>query len=174
MSTQLASKKDVILFQLEHKASLLKERIYATIILLAVLISVDPGHTSSLHVLLIIIGTTVSLWAASIVATRMSRRIVLKTAEIDEVAIQRRLREHAPLLAAGVFPTLMSLLAFIGIIPLVVAVDISIAYGLLLMVGWSLISARALSANKMQTLVLASVELAIGLAIVFLKLFASH
>lgn len=174
MPKSLATTRDVSLFQLEHKATLLKERIYATIILLAVLITLDPSHSTPLHAMLVIGGTTLSIWAASIVATRMSRRIILKSTEIDPADIERRVSEHAPLLAAGMFPLFMAALAFAGLLKLSIAVNLSIAYCLLLMIGWSLLSARALRANKLQTLMLASLELVIGLAIVLLKIIVSH
>jgi uncharacterized membrane protein YeiH len=64
--------------QKEYIADLLKERIYATLALLAVLISIDTAHSSSLHAAYIISGTIISLWAASMVATQMSRRMILQ------------------------------------------------------------------------------------------------
>lgn len=75
----MATKKPTLTIdQKEYIADLLKERIYATLALLGVLISIDPAHTNDLHAMYVICGTIISLWAASIVATQMSRRLVFQ------------------------------------------------------------------------------------------------
>jgi hypothetical protein len=164
---------DVDLFTLEHRAGLLKERIYATIILLAVLISIDPAHNTPFEVLIIISGTTISLWAASLVASQMARRIILKKIG-TKTEIHHRLREHSPLLAAGSVPFIMSLLAVAGLMELTVAIAISIGYSILLMILWSLLSAKAMDAQKWLTLFVAGMQFAIGLGIVLLKFALEH
>lgn len=160
--------------QREYIADLLKERIYATIALLAVLISIDTTHSSPLHAAYIISGTIVSLWAASIVATKMSRRMVFQ-GELDEHdEVQHQIRRHAPMLASLVFPLVMIVLSMIKLISLSVAINISIASALLLMVGWSIASTHSLRAKKLPTFILVIIELAIGLSIVGLKLLVGH
>lgn len=156
----------------EHLAELLKERIYATLALLAVLISIDSGHYTPLKAGLLISGTIVSLWAASIVATLMSRRIVFQNEAFASGEYQ--IRKHAPMLAALIFPLLMISLAALKIITLSVAVNTSIVGAMLLLVTWSILSARALHATKVPIIILIVVELAIGLGVVGLKVAVGH
>lgn len=158
----------------EYIAELLKERIYATLALLAVLISIDTNHVSPLHAAYIICGTIVSLWAASIVATQMSRRLVFKNELDHSREADHQIRRHTPMLASLAFPLAMICLAMIDLISLNLAINISIASALLLLAGWSIGSARALNANRRPTLILVVIELAIGLGIVGLKLVVGH
>jgi hypothetical protein len=160
--------------QKEYIADLLKERIYATLALLAVLISLDTRHTSPLHAAYIICGTIVSLWAASIVATQMSRRLVFQEQLDHSREVDHQIRRHAPILASLAFPLLMVGLSMMKLIDLDLAVNISVASALLLLVGWSIGSARTLHAHPFPTLVLVAVELTIGLSIVGLKLIVGH
>ena len=163
-----------LLAHLEHRAGLLKERIYGTIILLAVLVSIDTCHTSSLHTLFIVGGTVLSVWAASLVASQMSRRIVMQRLAVRPDALEERFIEHAPLLAAGVFPVVLVGLSEAGAFSLSFAVNVAIGYGVVLMVFWSLLSARAIGAGRLLTLFVAGLELIIGLAVVGLKLIVEH
>ncbi|HEX6416656.1 MAG TPA: hypothetical protein VFZ62_03965 [Candidatus Saccharimonadales bacterium] len=158
----------------EYVADLLKERIYATLALLAVLISIDSDHYSPLKALLLIYGTILSLWAASIVATQMSRRVVFGS-ELDTKAEQeRQLRRHAPMLATLAFPTLMIGLSMTGLVPLGIAVDISIISALILLAAWSVSSARSLHITKLPIFLLVIIELLIGLGVVGLKVLIGH
>lgn len=160
--------------QKEYIAELLKERIYATLALLAVLISLDTSHTSPLHAAYIICGTIVSLWAASIVATQMSRRLVFQGQLDHSREVDHQMRRHAPILASLAFPLLMVGLSVMKLVDLDLAINISIASALLLLAGWSIGSARTLHARPFPTFILVAVELIIGLSIVGLKLIVGH
>jgi hypothetical protein len=160
--------------QKEYIAELLKERIYATLALIAVLISIDADHTSPLRAMFIVTGTIVSLWAASVVALQMSKRVVFQ-GEIDpDHAREQSLRKHAPMLAVLPFPLFMIGLSLLDILPLGFSLDISIFSALLLLITWSLLSARALHVTRLSTLVIAGVELLIGLGVVGLKVLIGH
>lgn len=158
----------------EHVAELLRERIYATFALLAVLVSIDTGHSTPLHTELVIAGTIFSLWAASLVATLMARRVVYQNELDPDHEREHQLRRHAPMLATLAFPTLMILLSALDIFPLAVAVNISIASALLLLVSWSILSARSMRAKRTPIIILIAAELLIGLGVVALKIFIGH
>ncbi|MDB5167912.1 MAG: hypothetical protein JWO55_170 [Candidatus Saccharibacteria bacterium] len=160
--------------QKEYTAELLKERIYATLALLAVLISIDTTHYSPLKAGYLILGTILSLWAASIVAAIMSRRIIYHDTLNPHADSEHQLRKHAPMLASLPFPMLTIALATVGILPLSVAVNISIASVLILMMTWSILSARSLHMSKLPIFILVISELAIGLAVVGLKVVIGH
>jgi hypothetical protein len=158
---------------LEFRAELLKERIYATFVLLAVLLTIDVNHTTPLRAVVVLGGATLSLWAASLVASRMSYRIVMKRIESDR-KLNLRLAQHRPLIYAALFPVFMATLALVHIISLSLALDIAVGGLVLLLVAWSLLSAKAIKAGRFATMVLAGVELLIGLMVIGLKLVSSH
>ncbi len=159
---------------LNFRAELLKERIYATFALLAVLLATDTTHALPLQVIIIIAGTSLSLWAANVVAARMSYRIVMRDVELEPRRIKLQIALRRPLLYAAIFPIFVTTLALIGITSLQVAVNIALASLVLLLISWSLLSAKVLKAGTLATLLLAGVELLIGLIVIGLKLVLSH
>lgn len=158
----------------EYAAELLKERIYATLALLAVLISIDEKNTTAWHAGIVIVGTIVSLWVASLVAALMSRRVIYQGALDSEYERTRQLRKHAPMLATLPLPVFMLLLALANMVSLSVAINFSIASEVLLLIGWSVLSARAMKATRLPTIILVAAEFTIGLGVVLLKLAISH
>lgn len=159
--------------ELELQVELLKERIYATLALLAVLLTIDAARTSALRATFVIAGTALSLWAASLIASRMSYRIVMQQMETGEKS-EAQLVRHSPLLLAAVFPLLMTSFSVAHLISLSLAINIAIGASLLLIVIWSLLSAIAMRMGQLFTLVVALAELAIGIGIVLLKFFLGH
>lgn len=159
--------------KIEFKIELLKERIYATLALLAVLVSLDPSHTSVMRAELIVGGTAVSLWLASLVAAQMSHRIVTGRIHTPQEH-DRNYIQHAPLLLAAVFPVIAIAISATGIYSLSTAVNIAIGSSILLMISWSLLSARALRAKKFTTLAVTASQLLLGLLIVAIKLQIEH
>lgn len=158
----------------EMAAELLKERIYATLALVAVLASISTDHVTPAQAAFIVGGTILSLWAASIVATIMSRRLIFPDNLNHEHEIRRQIRVHSPMLLALVFPLILIGLSAVGILPLVWAINTSIASSLLLLGGWSILSARALNAKKIPTIVLILLQFAIGTGIIILKIAVGH
>ncbi|MGO3701718.1 MAG: hypothetical protein ACTJG2_00800 [Candidatus Saccharimonadales bacterium] len=157
----------------EYVAELLKERIYATVALLAVLISVDTNHATPLHAELIVAGTIISLWAASLLATLMSRRIVYGKANSLKER-REQFDRHAPMLATLTLPLFVMTLSAFGLLPLTWAVNTSIVMALLPLIIWSIVSARSFGLRRIPTIILISLELAIGLGIVSLKVIVGH
>jgi hypothetical protein len=102
----------------------------------------------------------------------MSRRIVLQhhAPEHGEAEFVR----HSPLLLAAVLPIASIGLAIVRLVSLDTAVNIAIGLSLLLLFVWSLWSAKAFRTNRFGTLVIASLELAIGVGIVALKMSIGH
>ncbi len=155
-------------------ADILKERIYATFALIAVLATIDTDHTASSHAAILISATIASLWAASIVATSMSRRIVFKNRKNHEQSLRRELAVHAPMLFSLAFPLLMIGISGMGAISLLWAVNISIASTVFLMIGWSIRSARPLHSRTLPLIALIAFQIAVGFGVVVLKIAAGH
>ncbi len=151
----------------EMRIELLKERIYATLTLLAVLLTVDPERTTAFNAALIVGGTSLSLWAASMASALMSRRIV--TQQPSGHHAREDLVKHSPLLLAAALPFAMIFLAEFDLISVRTAINLAIAASFALLLGWSLYSARAFKVSRAHTLMIAVLELAIGIGVVALK-----
>lgn len=157
----------------ELQVEALKERIYATLAILAVLLTVDAAYASTLHAAAIIGGTAISLWAASFISSRMAKRMVYgRSPEAEHTP--RDSVKHAPLLATAAFPLLMVGAAGIGLFTLEQAITMSIGAILLTLVLWSLAAARSMHASKLASILLAAIVLLIGLGVVALKALVAH
>jgi len=159
--------------ELEFRVELLKERIYATLALLAVLLTINPDHTTTGRAMLLVAGTAFSLWLASLIAAQMSYRIVMQRPHSEQEA-SRHLASHSPLLFAAVLPLLSLLQSALGLLALSDAVNLAIGLTVFPMIVWSLLSAKAIRAKRLPTLVIAGIELLIGLAVVLLKIKLGH
>lgn len=148
----------------------LKERIYATLALLAIIISIEPDHVSILKASVQIGGTALSLWFASNISAQMAHRVVHGRL-MNRAEGLRVLRAHSPLLFAAVPPLVIMAAAALGIFSLATALAIAAGLSILTLLTFSLASARAMHASAGSTIVLAVVETAIGLGVVALKLF---
>jgi hypothetical protein len=157
----------------ELQAEALKERIYATLAILAVLLTLDATHTSAMHAAAIIGGTALSLWAASFISSRMAKRMVFGRSPQAEHTTRDSIK-HAPLLASAAFPLLMVGAASIGLFTLEQAITMSIGAILLTLVLWSLAAARSMHASKLASILLAAIVLLIGLGVVALKALVAH
>ncbi|GAC1368883.1 MAG: hypothetical protein NVSMB39_0090 [Candidatus Saccharimonadales bacterium] len=160
--------------QTAAELELLKERIYATLAVLAILLTLDTQHSTPLRAAITVAGTALSLWAASLLAARMAYRIIMQKGKTDYDALRHHLVRHSPLLLAAVLPLFAIALAYLGVISLSLAVDLATGMLILFILGLSLLSARTVRAGKFYTLVLALAEVAIGLGVVGLKIVAGH
>jgi hypothetical protein len=157
---------------LELLADTLKERIYASLALLAVLLTLDPLRSSAQHAAIVIGGTALSLWLASIVSAQMAHRMVFGQPDADRVEKDRQ--RHAPLLASAVLPLIFVGVSSIHLLSLERAITISIWTILLSLIFWSLSSARSMHASRLATFILAGISLLIGLGVVALKAVLTH
>ncbi len=157
---------------LELLADTLKERIYASLAILAVLLTIDPAHSTAAHAATIIGGTALSLWLASIVSAQMAHRMVF--GRPDTARIEKERQRHAPLLASAALPLILVGLSSIHILSLERAITISIWTILLSLILWSVSSARSMRASGLATLVLAGISLLIGLGVVAIKAILTH
>jgi len=168
------SRKNIKTEPKEFIAELLRERIYATFTLIAVLATIDTKHTDARHAAFIITGTIIALWAASIVATVMSRRMIFQNTLNHEHEIRHQIRVHAPMLLTLAFPLFLLLLTSLGVLSLSTAITVAIFSAMLLLVSWSIHSARSLHARKIPTLILIVLQVGIGLGIIALKIAVGH
>lgn len=168
------SSHEISVLNTEHKIELLKERIYATIALLAIMLTIDTKEASPLEAGIIIGGTAVSLWIASIISTRMSRRIVLGHQNESREKTEYLFSKHTPLLTAAFFPLLMIIISFTGFIPLSQAILLGIAELFFFLIIMSYQSAKAFHISNFSTIIIAAIEIVLGFLIIWLKMYVSH
>ena len=100
------------------------------------LISIDPSHISPWHAAFLMAGTVISLWAASLLATMMLRRIIYGNIN-DSQTRKTQYAKHAPMLSTLTLPLFAMTLSAFGVISLAWAVNISIVTAMVPLMIWS-------------------------------------
>jgi hypothetical protein len=161
--------------ELELVSEYLKERIYATITLIALLATLwqTASHFSPAGAALSVLGTVIALWLAVGVASRMSYHVVNGKRMSPQVYIGI-LRAHAALLIpAGPALFFIGLSAF-DIFSLETALFISMIALLLSFAGFSLMAGRQIHSNLLEIIVTSAFEVGLGVGIILLKIVAGH
>jgi hypothetical protein len=159
---------------MELLADLLKERIYATFALVAVLVSIDPTHTTPLRAILFVAGTIFSLWAASLIASQMSQRLVFQDAKNHDKGLHLSLLRHSAMLYTLPFPLLLIGLSYYGLIDLETALHFSLAASFLLFIIWTVQSTKTIKASKLAILLLIVLQALFIVGTISLKVIVSH
>ena len=160
--------------RMEFLADLLKERIYATFALIAVLVSIDAEHTTPLHAVLFVAGTIISLWAASIIASQMSQRLVFQDTKNHDRELRVSLLRHSPMLYTLPLPLLLIAMAQVNIIDLQDSLHLSLAASFLLFSIWTIRSVKTIQANKLAIGLLILLQALFIIGTISLKVFVSH
>ena len=150
---------------------LLRERIYSTITLLAVVVVLwqHPGDYTAWGVVGTIIGTVGALWLATLIASRMSYRIVHDNSELE--SHYRKSSEAASgLLVPASAPVFFVLISMTGLIELKTALLISVILLVLSLFLFSLVSGSKLTSNRVALLLYSVLIMGLGLAVVVLKI----
>lgn len=159
---------------LEHRAEVLRERIYGTITLIAVMIGLGGHDVTATHALLTVIGTALSLWAAGLVATRLSRHIVLGDVPEQIGGVRHHLRQHRALLLVALLPTASLSLAAAGIISMHGAVLIAMIGLHLPLLAWAYRAARFSRTRWLSPLAAALLVIVSIVAVTSFKAYAAH
>lgn len=159
----------------EQFAENTRERIYATITLLAVLAALL--HTAQYHtvmgVLASIVGTVFGLWLATLMSVRMSYRAVHgKGMPIEKY--RQILFSASGLLTPAILPVCLVLLSGTDIVSLETALGVSIGLLLASLFLFSVLGSRRIYDSNTKVLIISCIELAIGLSVVALKYFAGE
>ena len=149
----------------------LRERIYATLTLLAVMVVLwqHPEEHSVWGVIGIILGTVVALWLATIIAARMSYRMVHDTSEL-EPKFREVVSSASGLLAPAGVPVFFVLLAMLQVMSMKWALSIGILSLVLSLFFFSLYAGRKSSDSLTKILLYSILQMALGVGVVLLKL----
>ena len=162
--------------QKESIAENLKERVYSTITLLAVLAVLWSKAAAYNHigVILTILGTVLALWLATLIADRMSYRAI-NGRPISRRAYVRAIYTSSGLLSPALVP--IFLVALSGVThwySLESALYASMLVSLLFLFGLSFMSGRKIYDNIWRLLLVSALEMLVGAGVILLKLAVGH
>lgn len=150
----------------------MKERIYSTITLLAVLATMwqNAEHHTHAGTIASILGAVVAVWLATLIATRMSYRAV-NGKPIDHKDYVQTFFTSAGLLAPAITPVLIvAFSAVTDLFTLKTALMSSMVVSLLSLFVISYIAGRRIYSSLRRLLVVCLFEMLIGVGIILLKL----
>lgn len=152
-------------------AEMLRERIYATITLLAVMVTLwrHADDHSTWGVIGTIAGTVVALWLATLIAAHMSYRIVHDGEDFREKSWEASESARGLLAPAGA-PLLFVLLSFTPLISLHTALLFGVISLVVSLFLFSLYSGYKLSDSWKKLLLYSLLQMALGMGIVALKI----
>lgn len=161
--------------ELDYIADFMKERIYATITLLAVLAVLWEGasHYSHTKAALSVFTAALALWLASSISTQMAHQAAHGKLMSRDEFIRSEVK-HAALLLSAFFPLLLIGLSWIGLIGLKTALLIAIIISIFSLFIWSVRAGRSMHTSFKVILVVGCLETLVGLGVVALKIFAEH
>ncbi|MFC5957961.1 hypothetical protein ACFP51_26900 [Streptomyces pratens] len=157
----------------EVMADRLKERIYATITMISVVIGLsatDPGAPGALATVL---TTGLGLWAAAFVADTQAHRVLYgRFARGRE--LRRMLYVSSPLLSCAVGPGVMIALAELGVMSLPTALRTAAGVGIASLFLWGCFGGLRMGAGTVIALLAGLVDAVIGAAVAVVKATAGH
>lgn len=164
--------KDIPVSAREIIAENMKERVYSTITLLAVLVTMwqHAEHHSHFGTVAGIVGAVVGVWLATLIAVRMSYRAV-HGRPIDRKDYVRTFFTSSGLLAPAITPILIVTLSGVtDWFDLKTALAASMVVSLLSLFLLSYSAGRKIYENTWRLLFVSILEMSVGLAVILLKL----
>jgi hypothetical protein len=155
----------------EYIAENMKERIYATITLIALIVALwqTAGEHSATGVIASMLGTVLALWLATLVSSRMSHRVVhgkvMGSHDLGRLAFT-----SSGLFVPAIVPTLLVILSTGGIMTLKTALMAGIAALLLSLFLLSYAAGRRIYTNPVRLFMVSLAEMAVGIGVILLKL----
>ncbi|MCX4706653.1 hypothetical protein OG252_02045 [Streptomyces sp. NBC_01352] len=160
--------------KLEALGERLKERIYAVITMLAVMVGLAQNtHTRHSTAALYVTGTAVGLWLATLVADMQAHRVVHQ-----RLANRREVRHllfvSSPLLSCAAGPLLMIGLSAGGALGLSTALWIAVGVDVASMAVWGFTGGRRMGGGVLLSGVAGLMDAAIGSGVVMVKVITGH
>ena len=155
----------------EYVAENMKERIYATITLLALIVALwqTADEHSVSGVVASMLGTVLALWLATLISSRMSHRVVhgkvMKTHDLRRLAFT-----SSGLFAPAIVPTFFVALSVTNIMTLKTALMAGVIALLLSLFLLSYTAGRRIYTSPVRLFVVSLAEMAVGVGVILLKL----
>ncbi len=157
--------------KLEHIAENMKERVYATLTLLAVMTALwqTAEHHTALGSIASILGTVAALWLATIISARMSYRAI--HAKRMSLAIYRKIIfTSSGVFGPAIVPVIFILVSSVGAFSLTTALlagMVALALSLFLL---SFLAGRRIYGFGFRVLAISALEMLLGVGVIALKL----
>lgn len=161
--------------QAEMVADMLKERIYATITLLALLTVMwqNPQHHTVMGSIGAVAGTSVALLLAISISANMAHQVV-HGQPMTATQQAHLLRTHSALLLPAIPVVVILLGSLSALYSIEAALTVSIILLLLSFVLFSFMAGRSLHNSFKQIVTASLLEIGLGIAIIALKVMAGH
>ncbi len=158
----------------QTEAVRLKERIYAVITMIAVLVALTDDDTlTTPGAAWSIAGTALGVWLATLVADLQAQRVV-RPAAARHGHLRMTLYTTVPQLLSAVVPLLFTALAGLGLLALQTALLAAVAVELAGLFAWGLLGGLRLGGNLLTAVAAGTADLVIGVIIVSVKVAVSH
>ncbi|WP_406002632.1 hypothetical protein [Streptomyces sp. NBC_00829] len=154
-------------------AARLKERIYATITLAAVVVALSDAHVGPQDAALTVTVTALGVWLATLVADEQSHRAVSGRGA-NRAEIRTALYVSAPLLLSAVGPLVLIGVSALGAMELDTALLISAGVEVAALFLWGWRTGLRMGNGPLSALVSGLVDTVIGVGVVAVKLLAGH
>ncbi len=152
----------------------LKERIYAVITMVAVVVALsDDTAITAPDAAWSISGTALGVWLATLVADQQSFRVVHHALARGE-HLRVMLHTSAPMLLSAVVPLLCTAGAALGLLALPTALLTAVAVELAGLFAWGVLGGLRLGGGPIPAVVAGLADLAVGVIIVSVKVAAGH
>lgn len=160
---------------IEETTEFLKERIYATITLLALLATLwqSAQHVTAKGAIFSVVGTVIGLWLAVGIAARMSYKVA-HGKNMNALEYIKISRTHSALLAPAFPVVMLILISLTDLFSLKTALFASMIALLLSFAGFSLLAGRRIHSNWMEIVITSGFEILLGIGIIGLKIIAGH
>ncbi len=148
--------------------------IYGTILALAVLVGgVNAFPDDAWKIIVLMALTALVFWLAHVYAHSLAH-VVSENRHLSLAELRRISRHESSIIEAAIPPVAAMLLAAFGLISTRAAAWIAYGLGLAVLTASGLVFARVERLGWVATLVVVALNVALGVALVGLKLFVSH
>ncbi|MCT4351747.1 hypothetical protein M5362_01190 [Streptomyces sp. Je 1-79] len=151
----------------------LKERIYATITMIAVVVGLSAGHAGPAGAAATVLTTALALWLAAFAADQQAHRTVHRGFATG-AELRRMLYVSSPLLTCAVAPAVMITLAALGAMSLHTALLTAAGLAIASLFVWGFVGGLRMGGGRFLALLAGLVDAVIGVAIALVKVSAGH
>lgn len=155
-------------------AARLKERIYATITLTAVVVTLAEGEEPEhLEAALTVAATALGVWLATLVADEQAHRAVSGRGA-NKAEIRTALDVSSPLLLSAVGPLVLIGMSALGVMELETALMTAAGVEVVTLFLWGWRTGLRMGNGPLSALISGLLDTAIGVGVVTVKLIAGH
>jgi hypothetical protein len=155
----------------EVDAGWLRERVYATLTMLAAVVGLAAEHVSDLAAAVTIVSTAVGVWLTALVSEEQAHR-VRHGRLANRSELQHILYITSPMLTSAVGPLVMVEISVLGALALSTALYVSAVVDALSLFGWSYYSGLRMGGGAVASTVAGLINITVGAAIIVVKLLA--